>query len=174
LLGAARQVSCWSVDALFRDDPLLAVAFGSALSDALKISVEIALHANAGGPRGALVSTSGVDTTKRRGHHSVLASLAAACRIAKLRARWHRVHGSWGRGLLDLNRLVHSWQSLATFVDHSVALDENLGSDISSVSDLAGTSGSINLASTMVVDLHATLNAILVESTSGIAHAACE
>jgi len=97
------------------------------------------------------------------------ATRAAAATAADLRARWPLVLCCRRRRALDLHRHVLGRQSLAAFVDHSVTLDENLGSDVSSIGDLAGASGCIDNAITVVVDLHASLLAIVVDSAGGVA-----
>jgi hypothetical protein len=88
--------------------------------------------------------------------------------VAKFLAGWHLVSGRLLSRLLDLDRHVLGSQSLAALIDHAVALDENMGFDVSSVGDLAGASGGIDLAGTVVLDFHASLVAIVILACGAI------
>jgi len=167
LLGAACDGGRGGVDALLGDDPLLAVALGNALSDAVEVLLEVGLHAGAGGPVVAVVSATAVDATKGWGHAGWLGAVVISASVAKFLAGWHLVSGRLGSRLLDLDRHVLGSQSLAALIDHAVALDENVGFDVSSVGDLAGASGGIDLADAVVGNAHAGVGAVVVESALG-------
>jgi hypothetical protein len=172
-LLAATKISGGAVDALLGDDPLLAVALGDTTADAVQISVEASLGAGGVSPIVAIAAAGNVDSTKRLGKRNDL--VARICGVAEIRARWPLVavavrHGLGGGGvLLSLHRHVLGLQSLATLVDQSVALDENVGLDVSSVGDLAGASGGIDLAGAVVGDLHAGIDAIVVDAALAVA-----
>jgi len=163
ILGAAREGSWGGVHDLLGDDPLLAVALGSALSDATKVAVVRLLH--------AIPGPVGLDAKIRRA--GVGLALLAAIACAELAARWEALgrclRSCWGLTTVVLHRHVLGLQSLATLVDLTVALDKNLGLDISSVGDLASASGTIDPAGAVLVDLHAGLLAIIVDSALGVA-----
>jgi hypothetical protein len=134
----------------------------------VEVLLEVGVHALAGGPVVAVVSAIAVDATKGWGHAGWLGAVGITASVAKFLAGWHLVSGRLLSRLLDLDRHVLGSQSLAALIDHAVALDENVGFDVSSVGDLAGASGGIDLAGTVVLDFHASLVAIVILACGAI------
>jgi len=97
-----------------------------------------------------------------------------AIAFAELSAGWEASvfessDGCTGHTTGVLRRHVLGLQSLAALVDLTEALDENMGFDVSSVGDMASASGTIDLAVAVLLDLHAGVLALLVESAVGVA-----
>jgi hypothetical protein len=180
-LGAAAPFGWLGVDALLADHPLLTVALGDATSNTMEISLEArgkaigspeVMHASvsrsvvADGSRARLVVL-----LKRWVHWSSHAGALVgvlALGLANLLARWPlfaaAVVSSDRTGNLGFHWAVHGRQLLAAFMDNTVALDEHVGFDVSSVCDLASASGYRNSAGWIVMNLHASVIATDVVS----------
>jgi len=162
-LLASTEVGGGAVDALLGDDPLLAVALGDTTSDAVQIAAEVALHAG-------VVSVPAADLEDRVSGGALLVSAGrGAAQFLAGREFFLVLLGETGVvfALGVGHRHVLGGQDLAALIDHAVALDENVGLDVSSVGDLAGASGGIDLADAVVGNAHAGVGAVVVESALG-------